>query len=203
MLIAVEDVDVTFGDRRVLQGFSATFPENQITAVTGPSGSGKSTLLGVIAGAIQPQHGRILFEGRPTTRSGRRARTVWVPQGSNSLPGRTVVDNAALAVLSRGLPIAKARSRARELLALVGLVDLAQERAATLSGGELQRLAFARALGSERPIVLADEPSANLDLEQTTILGDILTSLRGQATIVIASHDPMLTRVGQSELALR
>src|SRR5699024_6453165 len=116
----------------------------------------------------------------------------WVPQGSNALGRRNVLDNVLIASLADGLPMPRARAVALEALDQVGLAARAREQARHLSGGELQRVALARALASGRPLVLADEPSANLDAANTDMVADILARIESRATIIVATHDPIL-----------
>lgn len=205
MEIHIEDVSFRFGDREVLTDFTADIEAGRVTALVGPSGSGKSTLLGGIAGYVRPTTGRV------TVSSGSRSRREiprpehigWVPQGANALAGRTVLDNVMIGVLSRGVGLREATGIARTALDKVSLGDRAASLARELSGGELQRIAFARALASGRPIILADEPTSSLDAANTRNIVDLLYALRSTATVVVATHDPALIDAAERCVNLR
>lgn len=192
--VVVEDVAFAFGDRTVLSEFSACFHANKVGALVGPSGSGKSTLLAAIGGGSEPTSGRIrLRSSIDSSESSPRAEDVaWVPQGANCLGARSALDNVLLAPLSEGVTFRDARRRARDALHLVGLLDRAESLARTLSGGELQRVSLARAIASSKPIILADEPTSSLDAENTAAMADLLHTLTAGATIIVATHDPLL-----------
>jgi ABC-type lipoprotein export system ATPase subunit len=131
------------------------------------------------------------------------ADVVWIPQGSNALPARTALDNAMLGAQARGDDRARSTDKARAALKQVGLLERAGSLARELSGGELQRLSFARALAASRSLVFADEPTASLDLANIRIIAGLLRRLSGQATIVVATHDPLLIEVADHVIDLR
>lgn len=180
---------------RALRGVDISVARGEFLAITGPSGSGKSTLLHVLGGLDRPDEGQVRLEGRPITSLSdeelalvRRRRIGFVLQFFNLLPTLTALENAAFPLLLDG--VGDAPIRAREALASVGLVDRTQHRPSQLSGGEQQRVALARALVTEPAVVLADEPTGNLD----SLTGeDILKLLRRTAdrgqTIVLVTHD--------------
>lgn len=199
MSVKLEDVSVDFGDRRILHGICATFESGILTALTGPSGTGKTTLLGVIAGFILPSEGKVTVGGvAPLPEF-----VVWVPQGANALSARTLLDNVRLAPLSDGLPLSAAEKVASAQLEMVGLGGRESALARELSGGELQRLALARALASSRPLLLADEPTANLDSETSKGIIELLRSIRAERTMIIATHDPELVSAADRVVDLR
>ncbi|WP_194928759.1 ATP-binding cassette domain-containing protein [Pseudactinotalea sp. HY158] len=203
--VEVHDAAIAFGDDTVFSGLSASFEAGHVTALVGPSGSGKSSLLAAIAGHQPLARGRVeIHRGdgadphRPSA-----ALVAWVPQGSNALGRRDVLDNVLIASLADGRPMSRARAVAMTALDQVGLADRASEQARRLSGGELQRVALARALASGRPLVLADEPSANLDAANTDMVADILARVVSQATIIVATHDPILVEAATASVHLR
>lgn len=187
------------GGKRV---FTAVHPldigldERQLTVISGHSGSGKSTLLTMLAGILTPTAGHVRVEGtdlyslRDEERSRlRNARIGLVPQGNTALRALTVLDNVLLPSVLYSRDEAPA-ARGRELLTTVGLADLAEVKPTELSGGELRRMAIARALLMEPSIVLADEPTAGLDSANATA---VLTLLRDAANagaaVLVVSHE--------------
>lgn len=187
------------GGKRV---FTAVHPldigldERQLTVISGHSGSGKSTLLTMLAGILTPTAGHVRVEGtdlyslRDEERSRlRNARIGLVPQGNTALRALTVLDNVLLPSVLYSRDEAPA-ARGRELLTTVGLADLAEAKPTELSGGELRRMAIARALLMEPSIVLADEPTAGLDSANATA---VLTLLRdaanADAAVLVVSHE--------------
>ncbi|MDN4616168.1 ATP-binding cassette domain-containing protein [Leifsonia sp. F6_8S_P_1B] len=201
MQITVAHASVRFGRRIVLHDFSAVFPTHRVTALTGPSGSGKSTLLSAMSGFTRLDSGRIavgpgLDEPDPSL-------VAWVPQGSNALGARSARENVMMGALSRGVALSEAARLADEQLRILGLGERADTAAMLLSGGELQRVGFARALVSRRPIIFADEPSASLDEQNTKLLATVLHDLASVTTIVVATHDPLLVGAAQHQVSLR
>jgi putative ABC transport system ATP-binding protein len=178
-----------------LRGVDLTVDAGEFLAITGPSGSGKSTLLHVIGGLDRPDGGRVVLAGRDVSSLPdeelalvRRRHLGFVLQFFNLLPTLTAAENAAFPLLLDGHP--DALERARESLAAVGLAGRTEHRPAQLSGGEQQRVALARALVTKPAVVLADEPTGNLDSATGEgILGLLrATADRGQ-TIVMVTHD--------------
>lgn len=170
-------------------------------AVTGASGAGKSTLLSVLGGLEAPQGGSVVVDGHDLHRLSRngladyRRETVgFVFQHFGLLDTLTAAENVALAPALAGATARAARRRSTELLEAVGLADRADHRPATLSGGERQRVAIARALANEPRLVLADEPTGNLDDESTVVVVELLESLpaRHDCTLVVVTHDHRL-----------
>lgn len=159
-------------------------------AIAGPSGSGKSTLLSIIGGLLQPSSGNVTATGRTGTPCQTLDAVAWVFQTTNALPRRTALDNAALGAHSR-LRRPDAVALAAECLEKVGLAARAASAARNLSGGELQRLGVARALASNRPFMILDEPTGQLDNATSTIVLDAIFA-QTDVTMVIASHDPAI-----------
>lgn len=171
--------------------------EGELIAVTGPSGSGKSTLLQILGGLLSPNSGTV--SGLPEPRTIR-----WVFQVPTALSRRSVLANVRLGLLSEGLDRAEGESRAMAALDQVGLAGLAGRRAGTVSGGELQRIQLARALAARPSLVLADEPTAQLD---RAAAADVIGALR-QATVlncsvIVATHDPQVAQVCDRIVSLR
>ncbi len=181
----------------VLHGVSVEIRPGRLVAIVGPSGSGKSTLLNLIGTLDAPSQGRLLFDGREigdlsqSARADFRAANLgFIFQFFNLLPGLTARQNVELAAAIAGRDRRLARQRAGELLTQVGLGDRVDAPARNLSGGQMQRVAIARALVNEPRLILADEPTGNLDQRNA---GQILELLREQASgeraVVMVTHD--------------
>lgn len=194
----------------ILRGVDLLVPAGQSVAIMGPSGSGKSTLLGIVAGFDSPTSGRISLAGEDITTLDEdglarlRSRTLgFVFQAYNLIGNLTAEENVALP-----LELAGDRSgatRARELLQAVGLGERGHHYPAQLSGGEQQRVALARAFAPRPKILLADEPTGNLDSENGALVMDLLSDLhRSQgATLVLVTHDPKLAERAERVVTLR
>ena len=178
-------------------------------AILGPSGSGKSTLLALIAGLDKPTSGEILIDGRsiqPLSESElallRRHKIGFVFQSFQLLPNLTALENVQLPL--ELLADAQARDRAAELLDLVGLAERGHHYPAQLSGGEQQRVALARAFAPSPAILLADEPTGNLDRRTGRTVLDLIASLRQRfgTTLVLVTHDSAAARLADRHLAL-
>jgi len=194
----------------ILHPLDLVVPKAQFLAITGPSGSGKSTLLGLIAGLDAPTAGRILIGGRDITGLGeddlarlRSATIGFVFQFFHLIPSLTAVENVMVPMEIAGRSDAAARANA--LLAEVGLTARGHHYPSQLSGGEQQRVALARALSNDPPILLADEPTGNLDLANGQHVMELLLETRASrgATLVLATHDPALASRADTVLRLR
>jgi putative ABC transport system ATP-binding protein len=170
--------------------------EGELIALIGPSGSGKTTLMGVIGGLDVPDAGSVEVAGiNVTALKGEalaryRLRTVGFVFSSPGLVAlMTALENVALPLLLIGMDSIAAETRAHEALAQVGLETRARHRAFELSGGEQQRVALARALAKGPRLLLADEPTGQLDSETSAAIVELIRSFRGRATIVVATHD--------------
>lgn len=199
MSVIVERLSVKLGERQVLSNISVTFPAHTFTVLTGPSGTGKTTLLGAIGGVVMPDSGNIRIHGEAPSPQ----MSAWVPQGANSLPNRTLIDNVMIAPLSNGCDREHAYHMAQHYLARVGLSDREHSVARELSGGELQRLSLARALSSNQPVLLADEPTANLDHLTALSIIALLQAAPKDRVIVVATHDPELIAAAELVVDLR
>jgi putative ABC transport system ATP-binding protein len=182
-----------------LAGVNFTVEKGEFVAIMGPSGSGKSTLLHLLGGLDQPTDGEIHLAGRTlsilTDKEAtlvRRHNVGFVFQFFNLLPTLTAEENVALPLIIDGQNLRKHRARIDAVLELVGLADRAQHRPDQLSGGEQQRVSVARALVTEPAIVLADEPTGNLDSKTGMAIMDLLRRSCDELgqTIVVVTHDP-------------
>ncbi|MGV6475686.1 ABC transporter ATP-binding protein [Azotobacter vinelandii] len=188
---------------RVLHEVSLSIERGQSCAIVGASGSGKSTLLNILGLLDQPASGRFLLDGldmsRATAdeRAGIRNQCIgFVFQNFNLLPRLNALDNVALPLLYRGYHRTEARQHARRQLERVGLAERTAHRPADLSGGQRQRVAIARALVGKPSLILADEPTGNLDSATAQDIVDLLLQLNRQegVTLVMVTHDDGLAR---------
>jgi putative ABC transport system ATP-binding protein len=194
----------------ILKGIDLTIPRGQFAAVMGPSGSGKSTLLGLLAGLDAPTTGQILLDGEDITSLSEdqmalvRGRKIgFVFQSYHLLPALTAEENVLLPMDLAGVPAE--RARARELLERVGLKDRFDHYPVQLSGGEQQRVALARAFALSPPILLADEPTGNLDSATGQVVLDLLLQLNREegATLVLVTHERSLADMADRRIILR
>jgi putative ABC transport system ATP-binding protein len=171
--------------------------DGQVVVVRGPSGCGKTSLLSVLAGLLTPVRGTVRFGGSDVTGMDREAllrhrrHTVGVVfQSFNLVPSLSALENVMAPMVLAGVRVAEARERGRSLLDGFGLGEQARRRPGTLSGGEQQRVAFARALAHDPPLLLADEPTAHLDSSAVhTVLGLLRTLAEPGRLVVVATHD--------------
>ena len=197
---------------RVLAGAAATIPGGQVVAVTGRSGSGKSTLLNLISGIDEPESGAVVVDGievtalkEPARTLYRRAHVGFVYQFFNLIPTLDVLENVRLVLELNGVRGAQAIARCRAVLAELGLAGREHSSVDQLSGGEQQRVAIARALVHRPQLLLADEPTGNLD-EATAreVLPALLSLTRTRgATLLIVTHDPSVSALADRVLELR
>ena len=203
---------VQSGDRAltILHPLDLSVPAGQSLSIVGPSGSGKSTLLGLIAGLDTPSTGRILIGGTEITALDedalarlRGARIGFVFQFFHLIPSLTALENVMVPLEIAG--VANAPARARRLLADVGLTDRGHHYPAQLSGGEQQRVAVARALANDPPILLADEPTGNLDSTNGRHVIDLLVDInrRRGTTLMLVTHDRELAGCTDVTLSMR
>ena len=194
----------------ILDGITLAVKAGEVCAITGPSGSGKSTLLGLIAGLDRPSGGSIEVAGVELTRLGEdelarfRRRTLgYVFQSFHLIPTLTAAENVAVALEIAGQ--ADALGRARALLGQVGLADRAHHYPVQLSGGEQQRVAIARAVALDPPLLLADEPTGNLDSATGEQIIELLLRLNRErgSTLVLVTHDEALARHAGRVVRLR
>jgi putative ABC transport system ATP-binding protein len=195
----------------VLHDVSFAAAAGETVAVVGPSGSGKSTLLGLIAGLDAPDAGRVLVEGRDLATMSEAERAAWrsgrlgvLFQSYRLLPTLSARENVRLPMELAGVRLAEATARADELLATVGLAGRTAHLPAQLSGGEQQRVALARALANRPALIVADEPTGNLDSVNGSHIADLLfaAARQGGATLVLVTHDRQLATRADRTIAL-
>lgn len=191
------------GDHQVLDGVEFDIPSGSAAAIIGPSGSGKTTLLSLMGRLLPMQAGSIQAIDAAGTERPLAETATWVLQTVSLLPDRTALDNVAVGAYSDGASRADARERAIESLAAVGLAGREHDPARILSGGEAQRVAIARALASRRPIILADEPTGQLDARTSATVLDSMVGAHGERTVVIVTHDPEVAERCDIVLELR
>ncbi|MEI8105987.1 MAG: ABC transporter ATP-binding protein [Actinomycetes bacterium] len=215
-LYDVRDAEKTFSkgsmNVRAVAGVSLTIEAGQFVALEGPSGSGKTTLLQLLGALDRPSSGQVLFEGRDlaTQRDNEladlRLRAFgFVFQQFNLIPTLTALQNVELGLAPTGIGSAELRDRSQALLVEVGLGDRTHHLPSQLSGGEQQRVAIARALVAEPRVILADEPTGNLDTKTGSDVIDLLAGLAAQrnATVIVATHDAGLAARAPRRLAMR
>jgi len=194
----------------ILDDITLQIPEKQMVAIVGPSGSGKSTLLGLIAGLDKPTSGSIKLGGIEITTMPesqmaryRRQKIGYIFQSFHLIPTLTALENVAVPLELNG--DLDTNKRAAELLAAVGLQDRQSHYPVQLSGGEQQRVAVARAFACRPPILLADEPTGNLDSATGRQVIDLLLSLNRDhgSTLVLVTHDPDLASCAERIISLR
>ncbi len=196
---------------RALAGVSFTIRSGELCSVVGPSGSGKSTLLHIMGTLDRPTSGEVMVAGHTVSRlsdgnlSALRSRHIgFVFQQFFLLSSYSALDNVADGLLYTGMPMAERRDLAMEELRRVGLANRVDHDAATLSGGERQRVAIARALVGSPAIVLADEPTGNLDSKSGAAIVELIEELNaGGATIVVITHDHDIARHFPRSIGLR
>jgi putative ABC transport system ATP-binding protein len=199
----------------ILRGIDLTIPEGQFAAIMGASGSGKSTLLGLLAGLDAPSEGEVILDGTPISRLNedelaeiRGRKLGFVFQSYQLIPMLTALENVLLPFelnASSTSGLGNGRGRATELLESVGLADRLHHYPVQLSGGEQQRVALARAFMLEPPIVLADEPTGNLDSHNGEHVLDLLLRRHRESrtTLVMVTHDPLISERAERRIMLR
>jgi putative ABC transport system ATP-binding protein len=194
-----------------LRGVDIDIYPGEIVGIVGPSGSGKSTLLGLIGGLDTPTHGTIEIDGVDVTRMNedqlteiRNEKIGFIFQFFNLIPTLTARENVLLPMQFARKAPKNPEKRATELLDLLGLKDRMKHRPSELSGGQQQRVAIARALANNPPLLLADEPTGNLDSESGSLVLETLERIRQQegTTVVIVTHDPTLAQRADRTLTL-
>lgn len=197
---------------QALNGLTMTIAAGEFTALVGPSGSGKTTLLNMIGGLDAPDSGTLSIGGRQLDQMSssevtrlRLDRVGFVFQAYNLIPVLSALENVEYVMLLQGVPKVERRRRAIEILDEVGLHDMHSRRPVEMSGGQQQRVAVARAIASNPAIVLADEPTANLDSHTATDLLDLMRqmNIRHGVTFVFATHDELVMRYARRIVRLR
>lgn len=194
----------------VLTDFSLQIEPGESVSIVGPSGSGKSTLLNLLAGFDRPDQGSVQVAGYdlnrlPATHLSHYRNSVigFIFQAYNLLPEFNLLDNVALPLLIAGAPLAAARGESRQLLERLGLGDRLLHRPSQLSGGQQQRAAIGRAIIASPQLLLADEPTGNLDTTTARQVLDMLFQLNRQGkTLVIVTHDPEIAALTDRQIEL-
>jgi putative ABC transport system ATP-binding protein len=214
-LVELVDVHKTYGPHgttAALAGVSLTVAEGSFVSLVGPSGSGKTTLLNVIAGLDEPDRGRVLIDGQDlrgmtdSQRSHLRLHNIgFVFQAFNLVPSLSVYENITWPLEFSGLSRADVSSRTANVLERVGARGLEERYPAELSGGEQQRVAIARAVATRPRLILADEPTGNLDSHTGRVILDLLRELSDaeRATVIMVTHNMFAASYGDRTLELR
>ncbi len=197
---------------RALRGVDLELEKGAFAAIAGPSGSGKSTLLNVISGLDQPTSGTVEIDGQDVTKMKRGQlsklrlhRIGFVFQAYNLLPVLTAYENAEYVMLMQGVPAKERREKVMGLLKTVGLEGMEKRFPRELSGGQQQRVAIARAIASQPSLVLADEPTANVDSKTASALLDLMIKLNEEqkATFLFSTHDRNVMKRAKRLILLR
>jgi putative ABC transport system ATP-binding protein len=197
---------------RALDGIDLVVEPGEFVALMGASGSGKSTCLNILGCLDAPTDGAYLFRGVDVAKLGARDRALvrrhhfgFIFQGFHLLPRTTALENVELPLVYRGMSTRERRARARAALAKVGLADRETHIPSELSGGQQQRVAIARALVSEPSLILADEPTGNLDSQKTEEIVALLQELHGAGgvTIVMVTHEPDVAQSAERVITFR
>ena len=204
-VLRIENLQRTFGAGQTavhaLRGVSFRVEEGEFVAIMGPSGSGKSTMMNQLGCLDRPSDGRYWVDGMEVSKMDdeqladlRNQKIGFIFQGFHLLPRTSAVENVELPLLYRGLPVKERRERCKEALLSVGLGHRFDHYPAQMSGGEQQRVAIARALVTKPKILLADEPTGNLDSETTLSVMQILQDLNEHGlTILLVTHEPEIS----------
>lgn len=210
-MIEAIGIEKSYGSLRVLKGVSLTIADGEVVSIVGPSGAGKTTLLQILGTLDRPDAGILRYDGQEVSGLKERAladfrnrRVGFVFQAHHLLPEFSAAENVCMPALIAGRRLADAMPRALELLRLMNLEARATHRPSELSGGEQQRVAVARALMNEPAVVLADEPSGNLDSRHAAELHQLFFDLRdrlGQSFVVV-THNPQLADMADRKITI-
>jgi putative ABC transport system ATP-binding protein len=196
---------------QALRGLSMSVKEGEVVSIIGPSGSGKTTLLNIIGGLDSATAGSVVVGGTQVTALStsqlieyRRRIVGHIFQTLNLIPTLTAAENVELPMIAMGVERSKRRDRVKELLEIVGLTQRADHKPEELSGGEQQRITMAAALANDAPVILADEPTGELDTTNVKIVVDYLVKISRELgkTIVMVTHDPNVARQGDRILRI-
>ena len=211
-MIHIKDITKSFGSLQVLKGISLDIEKGEVVSIVGPSGAGKTTLLQIIGTLDKPDSGSVCVDSIDTTTLSQKALSDFrnqhigfVFQFHQLLPEFTALENVMIPAFIAGKSHSEAKRRAEELLAFMGLTDRAHHKPAELSGGEMQRVAVARALVNNPAVILADEPSGSLDSKNKTELHQLFFDLRDKfgQTFVIVTHDEELASITDRTIHLK
>ena len=211
-MIEIKNIEKSYGNLKVLKGIDLRFNESEIATIVGSSGAGKSTLLHIIGTLDKPDSGEVTIDGEPLGKMNekelaayRNAQIGFVFQFHHLLPEFTSVENVALPALIGGTKKKEAIEKAEELLDFLKLSDRLEHKPSQLSGGEQQRVAVARALINNPKLILADEPSGNLDSENAKKLHQLFFDLRDKfkQTFIIVTHNKELAEMSDKQVVMR
>lgn len=216
ILLRLSGVGKTYGQGELqvhaLDGIDLEVREGEFAALVGPSGSGKTTLLNIIGGLDAPSRGKVVVNGTEITTLSEASLSAFrlfelgfIFQAYNLVAVLSALENVELVMVLQGYPAAERRDRANHYLDLVGLGRMTDRRPSALSGGQQQRVAVARALAANPRLVLADEPTANLDSDNATALLDIMHRLSREekTTFLFSTHDPRVMERAERIITLR
>ncbi|MFO7851096.1 MAG: ABC transporter ATP-binding protein [Bacteroidota bacterium] len=211
-MIKATDITKSFGDLRVLKGINLDIKKSEIVAIVGPSGAGKTTLLQILGTLDKADSGNIVYDNILLNKLNekqlskfRNEEIGFVFQFHQLLPEFTALENVCIPAYIGGKPRQEAEKRGKQLLEFLGLKERLEHKPSELSGGEQQRVAVARALVNDPRVILADEPSGNLDTENKQELHKLFFDLRDRfgQTIVIVTHDRELSGMSDREIEIK
>lgn len=216
-IIKAEDIHKSFTTinevtLKVLKGISIEIEQEKISVIIGASGAGKSTLLHILSGLDKPDSGKVFFDGEEIFKYSderlskfRNKNIGFIFQFHHLLPEFTAVENVAIPMMIQGSSISDSAKRAKEILSSVGLADRSEHKPAELSGGEQQRVAVARALANNPKIIFADEPTGNLDSENSEAIHKLIFELRDRLkiTFIIVTHNPGLVNLADTVFEMK
>jgi len=210
-MIQLQSVSKAYGRLSVLNEVTLHIEPHTLNAIVGASGAGKSTLLHIMGTLDRPDSGKVLFEGVDLLQMDEKAQAHFrnrqlgfVFQFHHLLPEFTALENVAMPLLIGGMPLKEAREKAADALVFMGLKDRQDHRPSEMSGGEQQRVAVARAIVHRPALLLADEPTGNLDTQNAALVHDWFFRLRDEwgQTIVLITHNPELAQRADRSLTL-
>ncbi len=211
-ILKISSITKTYGELQVLKGIDLSISKSEVVSIVGPSGAGKSTLLHIIGTLDQPDSGSLVLAGQRIEEKSkkeisrfRNTQLGFVFQFHNLLPEFSALENVCLPGFISGKTEGQVRKRGEELLQILGLSERKDHKPSELSGGEQQRVAVARALINDPKLVLADEPSGNLDTQSAKKLHDLFFELRDQFgfTFVIVTHNEQLANMSDRRVVLK
>ena len=211
-MITVDHLNKSYGTLHVLRDISLTISQAEIVSIVGASGAGKTTLLQLLGTLDRPNSGRIIYDDTDVTQLGEKALSQFrnqnigfVFQFHNLLPEFTAIENVCMPAMIAGKSMEEAKAEAHKLLQFLNVESRAEHKPTQLSGGEQQRFAVARALINHPAVVLADEPSGNLDTRHAEELHDLFFQLRDQyqQTFVIVTHNTALAQKSDRQIRLQ
>ena len=211
-MIEVKDIEKSYGSLQVLKKVSLSIENSKVVTIVGPSGAGKSTLLHIIGTLDKPDRGEVVIDGVNLNQLGddklaefRNRHIGFVYQFHHLLPEFTALENVAMPALIAGMSRKDSFKRAQELLDFLKLADRVGHKPAQLSGGKQQRVSVARALMNNPELILADEPSGNLDTENARKLHDLFFVLRDtfKQTFIIVTHNEELAQLSDRKIVLQ